>query len=407
MRRPQQEVEENCANLSGTASSSLMVSPTDDPSYGATRDTDSESILSLSHGTGLNTQELKIRCKKMFVNRIPRGKGPLIIFVLNIVETFCFNEALHLINHSLFGGRDDIAKVNAKEHAMQPYVAESTNTTQATSGAAKQMHAFLYFSLFHYTVGRFFYPFAGLLADMYLGRHRVMQLGWWLFWCGFAIYLITQVTELNKDTTNSAFMILPVIMTVMLILGSACVEATIIPFGMDQVRQGASSEELSSYFFWYYFGRQLGYISNVLLYLLLTYLFFKVGSYVGVYESDLAQLRNLKDITTALIAIILISAAILFQFFAGKWLFKAKRRGNPLKLILGVLFFAATVKRQAPRYRRSFRYGEGRLPRIELAKLEYDGTYSSEEVEDVKTFVRLLFIIICLGATFICFAAVS
>ena len=376
--------DDNSGVKNYSISSSLMVNPAGPPHYGATNEADSESSLSGSYNLGSSSQHLKLRCKKLFVNRIPKGRGPFIIFLLNIIESFCFYGALRLINHTVFGERDE-----------QPSI--------------RQMQTFLYFSLFQYTVGRVFYPLAGILADVYLGRHRVMQLGWWLFWLGYAIFLLTHSADLKEDSSSGIYKLLAAIVTVLFVFGSACVEAVIIPFGMDQVQQGATSEELSSYFFWYYFGRQFGYILNVLVYLLLSFLFFDVRSKLGVYtyNDKPAAFHDVKDITEGVISVIFVTGAILFQFFTDKWLFKAKRRENPLRLIFGVLSFAATVKRQPPRYRRSFRYGEGRLPRIELAKMEFDGKYSSEEVEDVKTFVRLLSIIICLGATFASYSAVS
>jgi len=363
-----------------STSSSLMVNHAEDVSYGATSDSGSESSFSFSgsFNFGLPSKQLRTRCKKLFVNRIPKGKAPFVVFLLNIIESYCFYGGLHLIKYMLFGGNDI-------ENPVKTY---------------------FYFNLFQFTAGRICYPLAGVVADVYLGRHRVIQTGLWLLGLAFTIYLVSQSAELNKDTSSDAFKFFPAIVTVLFILGSACVEATIIPFGMDQVQQGASSEELSSYFFWFYFGRQLGYILNVLVYVLLSFLYFKVGSSLGVY-GDIAMLHSLQHILEAIIAVTLITGAILLLFFSEKWLYKAKQRENPLKLIAGVLSFAALVKRKPPQYRRSFRYGEGRLPRIELAKMEYDGTYSSEEVEDVKTFVRVLLIIVCLGGTFATYSSVS
>ena len=80
---------------------------------------------------------------------------------------------------------------------------------------------------------------------------------------------------------------------------------------------------------------------------------------------------------------------------------------NPLKLIVNVLCYAATVKRSVPIYRRSFRYGEERKKRIELAKSNYDGIFTSEEVEDVKTFFRICLVILSLSGSFLTFQLVS
>ena len=69
---------------------------------------------------------------------------------------------------------------------------------------------------------------------------------------------------------------------------------------------------------------------------------------------------------------------------------------NPVKLVLRVLCFAAFVKRHIPVRRRAFRYSEERKKRIDLAKVEYDGEFSSEKVEDVKAFCRICLILFTL-----------
>ena len=107
------------------------------------------------------------------------------------------------------------------------------------------------------------------------------------------------------------------------------------------------------------------------------------------------------------IALIGVTAALLLHFCLRHWFFEARCRDNPVRSICNVLYFAATVKRQAPRYRRAFRYSEGRKPRIELAKIEYDGIYTAEEVEDVKTFLRIFLLVLSLSSAFTTYGAVS
>ena len=341
---------------------------------------DSSSNVTGSFQFGCNGY-CKEMCKKLFLNRIPKGKAVFIVFLINVLETCAFYSALKIINHTVFGMKN-----------------ESDNLSVS-----------LNFNIFMYTAGRVFYPLAGLVADVYIGRNRVIQIGMWLFWMGFAIILIVFAAELNQNVFDHWLKLLPILVAVLLISGSACIESTIIPFGMDQIEQGASSEELSSYFFWYYIGRQLGYILSILLSTVISYIYYiaRNASREDEHNEENIVDQNIQSCVVCAVMLTLMTFSILLHFYANKWFFKARQRSNPLRIITSILFFAATVKRHAPRYRRSFRYGEGRLPRIELAKLEYDGKYSSEEVEDVKTFVRVLFIIFSLGFTFTSYAAVS
>ena len=64
---------------------------------------------------------------------------------------------------------------------------------------------------------------------------------------------------------------------------------------------------------------------------------------------------------------------------------------NPLKLIYKVLRYA--VKTKHLRQRSAFTYWEDELPsRIDFGKSKYGGPFTTEQVEDVKTFLRLLVI---------------
>ena len=64
---------------------------------------------------------------------------------------------------------------------------------------------------------------------------------------------------------------------------------------------------------------------------------------------------------------------------------------NPLKTVLSVLKYAATHKH--PVRRSAFTYSEDEIPsRINLGKSKYGGPFTTEQVEDVKTFFRLLII---------------
>ena len=70
---------------------------------------------------------------------------------------------------------------------------------------------------------------------------------------------------------------------------------------------------------------------------------------------------------------------------------------NPLKLIPKVLRYA--IKNKYPRQRSAFTYWEDKIPsRIDLAKSKYGGPFTTEQVEDVKTFCRILVIICSVGA---------
>ena len=316
----------------------------------------------------------KIRCfKTMFYNRVPKGRAAFIAFLINFLESFAFLGALNLTHYALF---------------------------------SEQEISSVIFTILKFTAGRVFYPVAGLIADVYLGRYKVIHIGLWLFWSGFLIILVSIALGWTgpEYSSHNLYNIPPLIAAIAFLIGSACVESAIIPFGVDQIQQGASSDELSSYFYWYYFGRNAGYIFNILCTLAIDVLYISV---MDKHDLDEERDRAINYCAGGLVMIIGVTVAILLHYCLQHWYFKACQRDNPIKSICSILYFSATVKRQAPRYRRSFRYGEGKKSRIDLAKTEYDGIFSSEKVEDMKTFFRVLFIILSLGFCFITYGAVS
>lgn len=106
------------------------------------------------------------------------------------------------------------------------------------------------------------------------------------------------------------------------------------------------------------------------------------------------------------IAAVLITVGIIMHICLQKWYFRDRKRENPIKLIINVLYYSATVERHLPIRNQAFRRGEERKSRIELAKIEYDGIFTSEEVENVKTFCQILFLILTLGGCFATYGGV-
>ncbi len=405
----QGDVERRDTRIVNFTDSSLLHNPavegTEESSPLLGRRHTSRSLLSSRTQSGqsyhFDLDKEKKRCKKLFNDRVPKGKGPFIVFLINFLESFAFHGALNFIRFAVFNESGDDKSDGKSESDLA-------------------------FEIFYFTAGRLFYPVAGLIADVYLGRYKVIHIGLWLLLAGFGIILMGMAIVWRYPHFNFLQMLPGILATILFMLGSASVESTIIPFGVDQIKQGASSEELSSYFSWYYFGRNAGYLANALCLMVIHYLQTTINGRIQVSDitcqvtsncpsflnNDTShRVKNLEHtITKAVLGSIILVAVMtaIFLLHCNQHLFfKARQRENPLRTIINVVYFAATVKRQAPRYRRSFRYGEGRKPRIELAKVEFDGIYSSEEVEDVKTFFRLLFFILSLGLTFAVFGAVS
>ena len=91
------------------------------------------------------------------------------------------------------------------------------------------------------------------------------------------------------------------------------------------------------------------------------------------------------------LAVIIISDCLCQQ-----WLDRTHKVTNPIKLIIQVLNY--TRKHRYPERRSAFTYLDEEQPsRMDFGKSKFGGPFTEEEVEDVKTLLRLLPLLVCLS----------
>ena len=94
-----------------------------------------------------------------------------------------------------------------------------------------------------------------------------------------------------------------------------------------------------------------------------------------------------------------ITVALSSFHFLGDLLVKEPVTQNPFSQIYKVINYA--IKNKHPQCRSAFTYCEDDLPsRIDFGKSKYGGPFTTEQVEDVKTFLRVLPVTIVGGALF-------
>lgn len=174
---------------------------------------------------------------------------------------------------------------------------------------------------------------------------------------------------------------LPLAMIVMNI-GLAGFKANIIPFGIDQL-QDAPSEQFSTFINWFVWT-----------------IFLSVGldtfliTYVPLTSKKLLLIQS-----SSLFQTICLTVAISSDLTFHHWLSVEPACRNPLKMILQVLKYAA--KHKHPKNRSAFTYGEKHKPsRVDFAKERYGGAFLTEQVEDVKAFLRIVLILLSLFGFF-------
>ena len=344
---------------------------------------DSEGLLMLNLKVLVKNRMSGYR--HLMCSRRPKGKGVLLVLTIVLLESFAFIGALTGIRRLL--PVNDCHKCRTDWESFM-------------------------LSLLSSSVGRVFYPIAGVIADSYLGRYSVIHIGLWLLWIGFAVSAFSLGVQLLIPAGSVAGKVCECVVAVIAVVlfgaGSGSVEATLIPFGVDQLAQGAPSDELSSYFHYYYIARNIG---GLIATLVLFVVFDEISFFPHPVDSPTSKASKfnveIKYILQNLLAILAVTLALLIVLYCRKQFYRDKQHSNALKSVTRVSCYAARVKRQLPQRNRAFRYGGALTPRIDLAKEENDGTFSGEEVEEVKTFYRMLLLILSLFGYFITYGAVS
>ena len=95
----------------------------------------------------------------------------------------------------------------------------------------------------------------------------------------------------------------------------------------------------------------------------------------------------------------MIAFLLIILCFRRKWFYVEPGQNNPYKMVRSVLHYVKQHK--YPIRRSAFTYsGDEHPSRMDFAKERYGGPFTTEQVEDVKTFFRILFVLLALGPVF-------
>ena len=224
-----------------------------------------------------------------------------------------------------------------------------------------------------------FLPVGGWLADAYFGRYKVILCGMWTMWLGamlngasLVIGMVVAPYREHGDPWVSLFS------KVVIGAGFGAFQANIIQFGIDQLSE-ATSIEIVSFIKWY----------------ILT--IFACG--ITMQFSGTCT-PHYHDIVAVTMVAVFITLTLCSNAFFSHWLIKEQLIINPLPLICKTMKYTVQNK---DKWKRLFMLGHrGVLSKLNVAKTMYGGQFTSEQVEDVKTFFRVLaviaiFLIACSG----------
>ena len=224
-----------------------------------------------------------------------------------------------------------------------------------------------------------FYPLAGWLSDTKLGRYRVLKYSVWLMWISGGIALLSLIPHNTYISLGMRIAVL-VINSVSL----AGFNVNIILFGLNHIID-APSDQSSAFIRWYYWTRNMSFLALSILNVI-----------VCMQTSKYTLGKEYSMLIILTVSTLLLSLALGSDFIFGQILKVHYKRSNPFKLIRKVLVY--TWRHSYPELRSAFTYNESFTPkRIDYAKEMYGGPFKYEQVEDVKSFLNLLFAIAAIG----------
>ena len=226
-----------------------------------------------------------------------------------------------------------------------------------------------------------FLPIGGWLADAYFGRYKVILCGMWTMWLGAMLNgasLVTSMVVLSYKEHGHPW--ISIGFKAIMGAGFGVFQANIIQFGIDQLLD-ASSKEITSFITWY----------TVTVFASCTVMF------ISTYCTP--------DYAAVLVVTVCLSLALCSNFIFNHWLVKENIINNPLPQIRKVVQYTIRNRHQLQRIPSSEEHEDhGALSRFNIAKAIYAGPFTTEQVEDVKTFFRIMgiiaiFMIACSGIT--------
>ena len=204
-------------------------------------------------------------------------------------------------------------------------------------------------------------PFCGWLSDTKIGRGNAIYLGLLLGWIGTLIQAIGSCLQyISCDIvaliSKYAF---PVVAFVFILVSLSLLFTNILPYGIDQL-MNESTVKIRAFIHWLWLCMYSGYVFTVI--------------------SD--------ELVVSVVAFVLFSFSLCLHFLF-KHRFEHIPIPNPYKIVFKVLKFSLKTSDTRRQHRSAFTYWGEEPSRMDLAKERYGGCFTHEEVENVKTFLRI------------------
>ena len=229
----------------------------------------------------------------------------------------------------------------------------------------------------------------GLVAEMFIGRPRLIRVSLWIQWAAMIMATLQCaliVAHYYFDFPEWVQVALVFVPFMVYSLGLATFQVVAIQFGTSHLH-GAPSDQITVFIFWYF---SIEIVSRMMIQWI-SYLLSHFNT-----EQPKIQLGFCFLCTFVISLLLCMKSLFMSQLFSrdperetSHSFTCALDKTNPYSLIFHVLKFAC--KHKHPIQRSALTYWEDKIPsRIDLGKTKYGGPFTNEQVEDVKTFLRLI-----------------
>ena len=237
-----------------------------------------------------------------------------------------------------------------------------------------------------------FYPLSGFIADVCCGRLKTVVVSLiFLVSCWIVVLVaLSVVASISKpeieisDLKHSQGLVVVILALISLftfIIGLAGYQANFIQLGLDQLFE-APSQYLAlfiHYAMWAFHFGSLHFLINV---------------FMVMCVKD--QILVIVQVLEFFVVVIL----LLISYWKRRWFYSELGHQNPYKTVYGVFKFAKNHK--YPLRRSAFTHCDNNIPsRLDFAKERFGGPFTTEQVENVKTFLRILLILFAVGPVFV------
>ncbi len=245
-----------------------------------------------------------------------------------------------------------------------------------------------------------FYPLSGFIADVYCGRYRIIKISLCLLLLFVILCCCVEIMGFEKlhsinfynhpELFHTPFGICVIIISltalVFFTLGLVGYQANFVQFGLDQLLE-LPSHYLALFVHYVVWAFELGSVPLMLFPLL----WCNSSTTKAIVQYVLCPLP--------ILVMLLVGILLIVLHRKKRWFFNEAGQKNPYKIIFSVINYAR--KHKYPLRRSAFTYCDDYVPsRLDFAKERYGGPFTTEQVENVKTFLRILVVLLSTGPVF-------